>query len=252
VETFVTTEIERLPSVQSIYEAAATLFQRSAADAIRERNAFSVALAGGSTPRGLYSLLADNSRWRERVMWNAIDVFWGDERHVPPDHRDSNYRMAYEALLSKVPVNRSRVHRVLSENPDANAAASSYEADIHAAFGAGVPRFDLMLLGLGTDGPTASLFPGTAALSEDRRLVVANWVDKFKTHRITMTLPVLNAARLVMFLVAGEEKAEAIRKVLQPEPDAPTLPAQLVRAGDGRVVWLLDREASSLLPAVRT
>jgi 6-phosphogluconolactonase len=254
VEAPVTPEIEQLPTVQSLYEAAATLFHRASTDAIRERGSFSVALAGGSTPRGLYSLLADDRRWREGVAWNAIDFFWGDERHVPPDHPDSNYRMAHEALLSKVRVATERVHRVQSESPDASIAATLYEAELREtlAGGEGIPRLDLILLGLGTDGHTASLFPGTAAVSERVRLVFGNWVGELDAYRITMTLPVLNAARLVIFLVAGEEKAEAVKAVLHPDAAAPPLPAQLVRPADGRVLWLLDRAAGSLLHEIRT
>jgi 6-phosphogluconolactonase len=242
-------EIQRLPTVQSVYEAAATLFQRSATDAIRERTSFSVALAGGSTPKGLYSLLAGDVRWRESIAWKAIDFFWGDERHVPPHHRDSNYRMAYESLLCKVPVDAQRVHRVLGEEPDANAAATVYEQEIRDSIGRGVdiPRLDLVLLGLGPDGHTASLFPGTTAMYERTRLVVADWVGKLDAYRITMTLPLLNAARQIMFLVTGEDKAQIVRDVLQPRRDAPTLPAQLVRPTGGRVGWLLDRAAASLL-----
>jgi 6-phosphogluconolactonase len=250
----VTPEIQRLSGPGALYEAAADVFQRVSSEAVRDRGVCRVALAGGSTPKGLYALLADDARWTNAVRWDALDVFWGDERHVGPDHRDSNYRMADEAMLSKVPVPPARVHRVLAENPDAAAAANSYEAEIRTASGVatGVPRFDVILLGLGSDGHTASLFPGTLALSERNRLVVANWVEKMAAYRITMTLPVLNAARVVMFLVAGADKAEALRAVLQPKPDSPPLPAALVRPEGGRVLWLLDPAAARRLQEIPT
>src|SRR5262249_22291162 len=150
--------------------------------------------------------------------WGSLQFFWGDERHVPPDHADSNYRMALETLLSSVPVAAEQIHRVRTEEPDAAAAARLYEEEIRATLphGEPVPRFDLILLGLGNDGHTASLFPDTAALAEQRRLYVDNWVERLHTHRITMTFPLLNAARSVLFMVSGGDKAAIVRDVLRP------------------------------------
>ena len=243
-------QVFRLEDDAALFEAGADAFVRAARLAVADRGVFRVSLAGGSTPRGLYARLADDPRFRARVQWDRIDFFWGDERHVPPDHADSNYRMAYEALLSKVPVAEARVHRVLAERSDADEVAAAYDADVQSIAGpaGGVPRLDLVLLGIGADGHTASLFPGTPALSEVSRLVVAHRVEASESVRITMTLPLLNAAREVIFLAAGAAKAEAVRDVLRPNPDTPTLPASLIHPADGTVMWLLDREAASLLP----
>ena len=244
-----TADVQRFADAAALYRAAASLFERSAIDAVRDRGVFSVALAGGSTPKGVYSLLADDTRLREQVPWPQIQFFWGDERHVPPDDPESNFRMAHDALLSRVSVRPEQVHRVRTEHTGAYVVADRYEAEVRSTVtpDLAVPRFDLVLLGLGTDGHTASLFPGTEALSERVRLVAANWVEKLKRHRITMTLPLLNAARAVMFIVAGQEKAEAVRAVLQPAGPQVSLPAQSIVPADGRLHWLLDRSAASLL-----
>jgi 6-phosphogluconolactonase len=240
---------EVLPNAQGLQGRAAELFSRLAAEAVRERGSFSVALSGGSTPRGLYALLA-REPFRAAIPWASCRFFWGDERHVPPDHPESNYRMARESLLSKVPVPESNVHRVPAELPDAGQAAERYEEVLRESFAlepGQPPRFDLVLLGLGPDGHTASLFPGTAALAEKRRLVVANRVEKLKTERITMTYPVLNNAANVVFVVSGRDKAEAVRGVLEENAGADPLPAALVRPARGELLWLLDAEAASLL-----
>jgi 6-phosphogluconolactonase len=245
-----TADVRRFADVYALYAAAAAVFEPIVRESVQQRGVCRAALAGGSTPKGLYSLLAADPRWRDTVRWDALEVFWGDERHVPPDHADSNYRMAAEAMLSRVPIASAHVHRVRSEEPDAHAAAAAYEAEIRAAFGAGtgIPRFDLILLGLGSDAHTASLFPGTAALGERDRLVVANWVSKLSAYRITLTLPIINAARVVLFMVAGSDKAAAVRAVLAPDADARPVPAALVRPQPGKLVWLLDSAASGMLP----
>jgi 6-phosphogluconolactonase len=186
------------------------------------------------------------------LPWNKIYFFWGDERHVPPDHPDSNYRMADEALLSKVPVPKENVFRVPTENKDANAAALAYEEILKTFFKlqpGEIPRFDLGFLGMGPDGHTASLFPDSAALHEDERLVVANWVEKFKTYRITFTYPVLNNAARVTFLVAGEDKAPALHEVLENKNSG--LPAQQVRPKNGELIWLVDRAAANQLSSLK-
>jgi 6-phosphogluconolactonase len=236
------------PDVAALFRAAAGVFQRVSADAVAARDVFRVALSGGSTPKGLYSLLASDETLRSAVAWDRAEFFWSDERHVPPVHPESNYRMAEEALLSRVAVEPNRIHRVRAELPDPSVAAIAYEVDIRRTFASygEIPRFDLILLGLGADGHTASLFPRTEALSERSRLVAANHVPELG-DRITMTYPLLNAARLVMFVVAGAGKAAAVRAVLKPDLETPELPARLVRPEEGDVVWVLDGDAARQL-----
>jgi 6-phosphogluconolactonase len=200
--------------------------------ALAQKDSFTVALSGGSTPKVLYQVLAEE--FREQVLWSKVQFFWSDERHVPPDHPDSNYRMAHEALLSRVPVLESNVHRVRSENPSAQEAADEYEKII-------VPRLDLILLGLGTDGHTASIFPGSEVLHETKRLIAAPWVEKLNAYRITMTLPLLNNGASVLFLVSGAEKAEIVKEVLE---GPQKYPAQFVQPTNGELIWMLDRDAA--------
>jgi 6-phosphogluconolactonase len=176
--------------------------------------------------------------------------FWGDERHVPPDNPDSNYRMAKETLLSKAAIPPANIFRIPAENPDASAAADAYEQTLRKFFAVApgeFPRFDLILLGIGPDGHTASLFPETAALEETSRLVVANWVEKLQTNRITFTLPVLNAARCVAFLVSGTDKAAVLHEVLEGNAPAEKYPSKLVRPSEGKLIWFVDRAAASQL-----
>ena len=209
-----------------------------------------IALSGGSTPKGLHKLLVSDPAVRDRLPWHHLHFFWGDERHVPPDHPQSNYRMAYETLFSPASIPGENIHRVCGEEPEAALTAEKYEQDLRAFFGleAGqLPQFDCILLGLGSDGHTASLFPGTEALHETNRLVVANWVEKFKTYRITLTVPVLNHANSVIFLVSGAEKAEALKEVLQGDYRPDRFPAQLIRPGPEKLRWIVDREAARLL-----
>jgi len=236
-------DIRILNTPQELFQAAAAEFIALASAAIRDHGKFTVALSGGSTPKSLYSVLA-----RSALPWDKIFFFWSDERHVPPDHPDSNYRMAKEALLSKVPVPPENIFRVRAEEKDANVVAQDYEEALRSFFRlrpGEFPRFDLILLGLGPDGHTASLFPNTPALNETKRLVVANWVEKFKTHRITFTYPVLNYAACVIFLVSGGDKSEIVREVLE-NPGA-DLPSQKVHPANGRLLWLLDKDAASKL-----
>lgn len=235
---------------EELSRAAAAEFVRQARAAVPAKGSFTVALSGGSTPRSLYALLASDNALRAAVPWEKTHFFWGDERHVPPDQADSNYRMAHEAMLSQVPVPPANVQRVQGEQLDASQAAEAYEQTLRACFRLATgqfPRFDLVLLGMGADGHTASLFPGTAALREQLRLVTANWVGQFNSYRITLTPPVLNNAACVLFLVSGEEKAETLRAVLQGEEQPERLPAQLIHPTDGRLVWLVDQAAARLL-----
>jgi 6-phosphogluconolactonase len=239
-------EIRIKADLDELTRAAASEFVDQARRAVGERGLFAVALSGGSTPAPLYSLLADDPSFRTEVPWGRIHLFWGDERHVPPDHPESNYRMAYQAMLSKVSFPSGNIHRIKAENPNAREVAEEYEKTVRTFFqlrAGSFPRFDFVLLGLGPDGHTASLFPGTEALHEQNRLVVANWVEKFRTHRITLTLPVLNEAAFVLFLVSGGEKAEILRQVLEGEAPKDPFPAQLVHPTHGKLLWLVDRDA---------
>jgi 6-phosphogluconolactonase len=239
-------DLRIVPDPPALFHAAADEFVRQATAAVRSKDRFTVALAGGSTPKALYSLLATNTA----LPWDKMYLFFGDERHVPPDHPESNYRMARETLLSKVPIPASNVFRVSAENPDAGQAAQSYEQTLRQFFQTppgSLPRFDLILLGMGPDGHTASLFPGTKALQERSRLVVANWVEKFKTDRITLTLPVLNNAAVVMFLVSGQDKAKTLKEVLGGSQLPDLLPSKLICPTDGKLIWFVDQAAASAL-----
>jgi glucokinase len=213
--------------------------------AIASRGKFTVSLAGGNTPRLLYESLVDAD-----IAWDRVHVFFGDERCVPPEHPGSNFRMIREALLSKVAIPEKNVHRIRAELATPARAAFEYAAELREFFEVGeseTPRFDLVLLGMGADGHTASLFPGTTMLKERERLVVADWVPRLESQRITMTFRVLNAAESVCFLAAGEEKAAAVRTVLQPAAGEAVPPARLVNPTDGRLVWMLDRAAAAKL-----
>ena len=239
-------EIRVLPTPQELFAAAAEEVVRLANQAVAERGRFAIALSGGSTPKSLYNLLATNAR--STLPWDHTYFFWSDERHVAPTNPDSNYRMANEAMLSKVPVPAGNIYRVPAENPDAASAAEAYEVSIRKFFQlqpGQLPRFDLILLGLGPDGHTASLFPGSAGLKEKSRLVIANLVEKLNTHRLTFTLPLINAARCVAFLVSGTDKATVLHSVLEASVPGEQYPAKLVEPSDGTLIWFLDRAAAS-------
>jgi 6-phosphogluconolactonase len=238
-------QIRVLEGPSELFRAAALEFSDLAAEAVRARGRFSVALSGGSTPKSLYALLATGA---VPVPWEKVCVFWGDERHVPPDDTESNYRMANEAMLSKVPVAPGNIFRIEGEEKDAQVAAARYEKILVNFFDLNAgefPRFDLILLGLGPDGHTASLFPDSAALQEKHQLVMANWVEKFHADRITLTLPVLNNAAEAVFLVSGKEKAGILHQVLGGR--AGQFPSQLIRPDQGKLVWMLDHAAASEL-----
>lgn len=223
---------------KELAEAAARDFVERAAEAISARDRFAVALAGGSTPTSTYEALARD--FAGEVDWSKVHVFFGDERTVPPDHEDSNYRMANEALLAHV--SAASVHRVRGEL-DPEEAAKEYEDELRGFFG-GFPSFDLIQLGIGPDGHTASLFPNTPALDITDRLAVASPVEKLDTVRLTLTAPVINAARAVVFLVAGEGKAEALKEILEGDASARDYPAKLIQPEDG-AIWLVDRDAAA-------
>ena len=227
----------------AVFAAAAVEFLQRARTAIQGSGRFTVALSGGATPKHLYSLLATQSG----APWDKMRFFFSDERHVPPDHPDSNFRMANESLFSQAPIPKENIFRVPAEIPDADTAAQSYEQTLRQFFALeddGLPRFDLILLGMGPDGHTASLFPGTAALHEDERLVAANWVEKFKTWRLTFTYPVINNAAAVLFMTTGAEKQEALLQVLQGKPDPENYPAQGIQPTNGSLLWLVDQAAA--------
>jgi len=236
-----------------LHIAAAAEFVRCCEGAIKARGAFAAALAGGSTPKGLYSLLAEEP-FRSRIPWEKVHLFFGDERHVPPDHADNNYRMVWNALLSKVPMPPWNVHRMATELDDAQAAADYCEFIIREHFHlkpGEQPRFDLVLLGMGPDGHTASLFPGTEAVREKGRLAVAPFVAKFNAHRVTLTPPVFNNASEVIFLVAGEDKAQTLKEVLEGDYQPDRLPAQVIRPDPGCLMWMVERSAARLLQQAR-
>jgi 6-phosphogluconolactonase len=239
--------IRILGTAEDVAREAASDFARLAKGSVKERGRFAVALSGGSTPKLLYSMLANDPVLRAELPWDKTYFFWGDERHVPPDDKDSNYRMTNEAMLSKAPVPSANVHRVPSEFEDAPRAAGEYEQTLREFFGESLPRFDLVLLGMGPDGHTASLFPGTDALGERTRWVVANWVPKFNSFRLTLTLPVLNNAACVIFLVGGSEKAAVLATVLGKTPGPEEYPSQMVKPSNGSLIWLVAKDAATLL-----
>lgn len=233
---------------QELAHAAAIQFCAHAKKATDQRGLFTVALSGGSTPKTLYALLVTD--FRDRVPWQQTHFFWTDERHVPPDHPESNYHMVSSAMLSKAAVPGENVHRIRGELPVAEDAANEYEHALKHFFRLGpeaVPRFDLILLGLGTDGHTASLFPGSEALQEERRLTAGPWIERLQSFRITLTLSVLNNAAAILFLVSGVEKSEVLRQVLLSQASHERFPAQAVAPVNGELIWLVDSEAASLL-----
>ena len=236
-------EIKIVADASELSRVGAAEFEHVARNAVMARERFTVCLSGGSTPRGLHSQLA---RVAGRLPWDKFYFFWGDERHVPPDDKDSNYRMARETLLSQAPIPPDHVFRMHAEETDAGRVAEEYEQTIRIFFAlkAGeLPRFDLVLLGLGPDGHTASLFPGSPALQERSRLVAANWVQKLGQYRLTLTAPVINNAAEVIFLVSGEEKTAALQSVLYSDAPAEQFPAKLIQPVKGRLIWLVDRAA---------
>lgn len=239
-------KIKILPSPSAVAEAAAHLFVVAAADAIAARGEFTVALSGGSTPEALYRLLAEPDH-AQQVDWSRVQVFFGDERCVPPDDERSNYGKARETLLDRVPLPPDNLHRIPGELPREECAAQ-YERDLAEHFGAeGIPRFDLILLGMGDDGHTASLFPGMPALDERSRRAVATNVPAYvkpNVPRVTLTFPVLDAGRVVAFLVTGKGKAARVAEVVG---GSSPLPAARVNPVEGKLIWFLDEEAASQL-----
>ena len=238
--------VQVFDDAEAVARGAAERFVELGQAAIDARGCFSVGLAGGSTPKRTYELLASEA-YREQLNWSKVHIFFGDERCVPPDDSESNYRMANEALISRVSIPPPNVHRINGLG-DAVANASLYEDELRTFFNASSwPRFHLVLLGMGDDGHTASLFPGTKALVEPRAWVVANWVEKFGTFRITLTAPAINHAANIAFLVTGATKAERLLEVLRGALDPEKLPSQLIQPLDGSLFWLVDKAAAGRL-----
>lgn len=246
-------EILVCADADAVAREGADLFVRLASESIQERGRFTAALSGGSTPKRLFEILA-TAPYQEQIDWSHVHLFWGDERYVPSDHPDSNFRMTMEALLSKVPIPPGNVHRIRTELSPAEAVATNYEAEI-ARFFAGssehvrFPSFDLIFLGLGTNAHTASLFPGSPALQEQSHLVVADFVEEVHMWRISMTASLLNAARTIAFLVCGPDKAHVIHDVLLGDYNPGRKPAQLIRPDHGQLLWIVDRAGAARLPA---
>ncbi len=243
--------IRIFPDVESLSKAAAAEFVRCAGQAVAARGRFTVALSGGSTPKRLYQLLTTEP-YRSQIDWGRVEIFWGDERCVPPDHKDSNYRMAREAMLTQLPISAEHVHRLEAERADRETAARDYEAVLARVFGVNSggepPALDLILLGMGPDGHTASLFPHTQALDETHRWVVPNHVPQLNTDRLTLTRPILNRGREVLFLVAGDDKAERLAEVLAGSADPKRLPSQSIQP-EGQLVWFIESAAAVRLPS---
>ncbi len=240
------------PDTAALSRRAAQYFTEMVSEAVADQNYARIAISGGSTPKTAFQLLADpHQPWRARMPWDKLDLYWVDERAVPPDHPDSNYRMTREALINHVTLSYSQVHRIEGEL-DPEVAAARYESELRNGFrleGAESPRFDLISLGMGPDGHCASLFPYTKAIHEMSRLVTANHVPQLDTWRITLTWPVINHARSVFFFIAGEDKAERVREVFMGPRDPERLPSQLIWPSSGILTLFLDKAAAVHLPA---
>jgi 6-phosphogluconolactonase len=244
------TEVRVLPDAPAIANRCAQKFVEIATAAVKEKSSFDVALAGGSTPKLLYGLLVDDPALRSLVPWDKMHLFFGDERHVKPDHPDSNFRMATESMISKSPLRPEQVTRIKGEYPVAEVAAKEYDQYLRTYYKLAegqFPRFDLVLLGMGNEGHTLSIFPGTKALRETRRIAVHNWVGKVLMDRITLTVPAVNNAANIIFMVTGADKAPALTAVLERFYEPDQLPAQLIQPVKGTLLWLVDTAAGSML-----
>ena len=242
-------DVQIFAEAGALTRRAAEEFLKSVAEAVAQKGAFTVALAGGSTPKALYSQLADEPL-RSQMPWEKLHFFFGDERHAPPDGAESNFRMANEALFSKGAIKPEQITRIKGEYADTEKAALEYEQALRAYFKLKVgeyPRFDLVLLGMGEEGHTLSLFPGTKALHASDRIVVRNWVGKLYTERITLTATAANHASRVIFMVTRADKAPALKAVLEGPYEPEQLPAQLIQPASGKLLWLVDQAAGSML-----
>ncbi|MBG0786664.1 MAG: 6-phosphogluconolactonase [Anaerolineaceae bacterium] len=235
--------LEIVSNKEELTQQAVEIFIQAAHDQIRENGSFSVALSGGGTPKPVYAELAkpENS---ERVDWEKVHLFWGDERHVPPEDDQSNFKMVREALLDQIEIPAENVHRVRTEM-DVRMAAFQYEEELRQFFNGEWPVFDFVFLGMGNDGHTASLFPKSAGLNEEYRWFIANYAPSMDTWRLTLTAPAINAARFILVLVAGESKAERLKAVLEGPKEPYELPIQMIDPNEGEMLWLVDQAAAS-------
>ena len=243
-------KVELFANGMEIARRAADDVLRIARETAAARGVFTIALSGGSTPKVLYALLAEHPSLRNSLPWDKMKVFFGDERHVGPGHADSNFQMASDAMLCKAPLRPEQIHRIKGEYPDTAQAAGEYEVTIQREFalkGGEFPRFDLVLLGMGSEGHTLSLFPGTKALHETQRIVTRNWVGKLYTERVTLTAPAANNAANIIFMIAGADKACALKAVLEGPHEPEQLPAQMIQPSNGTLSWLVDQAAGSML-----
>jgi 6-phosphogluconolactonase len=239
------TEILICADAAEMAREAARRFAESAEAFTNDAGRFTVALSGGSTPKAMFQILAEKP-FADSLPWPSIYFFWGDERGVPPDHAESNYRMANEILLSKVPVPRENIFRIPAEDEDHERAAAIYSETLQTFFAEEQPGFDLVFLGMGPDGHTASLFPGTTALCAGG-VAAANYVDKFQSWRITLTADAINKARNVIFLVAGADKAPSLKEVIKGQRNPKQYPSQLIKPSHGALLWMVDEAAAKLL-----
>jgi 6-phosphogluconolactonase len=243
-------KVKVLADASAIARAAAHVVVDAAKRSVSAGGRFTLVLSGGSTPKSLYSLLASDAALRAEMPWNETYFFFGDERCVAPDHPDSNYRMASEAMFGDAAVKPDHTFRIHGEERDPEKAAADYERALRGFFGVEqprLPRFDLVLLGMGPDGHTASLFPGTRALEEHTQIVVANWIGKLYVNRVTMTVPLLNNAAAVLFMAHGHDKAPALKAVLEGPYEPTQLPSQLILPHNGKLTWLVDESAAAML-----
>ena len=237
------------PDIDTLSQEAARYVVRVASESITTHGRFTLVLAGGSTPKKLYGLLASEP-YRDQIDWALTEIFWSDERCVPPDSEDSNYHLAQEVLLSKVPISATQIHRMPADADNRDQASLTYIQEIQRVFGTnGIPSFDLIQLGMGPEGHTASLFPHQASLHEQTRLIMPVTVPKPPPPRLTFTPPLLNAAAHVLFLVTGQDKADALQAVLEGEYNPDEYPAQSIHPTQGEVTWMLDPGAASKLHA---
>lgn len=241
--------VEVFSDAAELARVAAERFASLAERAINQSGRFTVALSGGSTPKAMLAELA-GPEFAARLPWSSIFFFWGDERCVPPDHADSNYRMAREALLAKVPVPEANIFRIPAEDDDHERAAQNYSTTMQNFFGLAAgewPQFDLVFLGMGADGHTASLFPGTTALAINDRIAAANYVEKLQAQRITLTAATINHARQIIFLIAGADKAAALREVIEGARNPSLYPSQMIEPTNGNLLWMIDEAAAAQL-----
>jgi 6-phosphogluconolactonase len=239
-------EILILSGADELAREAARRFADMAETFTKDGGRFTVALSGGSTPKAMFQILAEKP-YADEIRWPSIYFFWGDERRVPPDHVESNYRMANETLLSRVTIPRENIFRIPAEDEDHDRAAASYAETLRKFFDDERPALDLAFLGMGPDGHTASLFPGTTALRVNDRIAVSNYIEKFQSWRITLTADSINRARNIIFLVAGADKAPALKEVIEGPRNPELYPSQLIEPSHGSLVWMVDEAAAKLL-----